>query len=380
MVTLNTSDIRHAHGAYNTPQQPDKTPGQSSPERFNRFGQLPALHGVGQTSQSSGNDQKLNELLKLLGSLVISLKTWMNDEHALPAPQPPVALIPKPRVNVMPKMLIDIAPADEPVQPSKSVWKEQLAAFMNRSNLASTRTAFDTELIEMFADKNSTPSNRFLSEKTKGQKPDDIRNGLRATYEHYPYQGTTGREEHVAAVKLAMATFGQSPGGVFKEVVKAGDGYDVMMRDNFTLHITREELQLAARAAKFSGGDEGMVKDAQFLFGVMSKRQHMELEREKATDPFMSLYGNDSAYHAHRTYPGVLAAAGEGIAVDRALSYLGLKEHLQVIDAGALGARVGVPLDKGAGNKNGAIFEGTMEGQLYNMPVSPSLKVVTLRD
>ncbi|AUZ49088.1 type III secretion effector protein [Pseudomonas orientalis] len=250
---------------------------------------------------------------------------------------------------------------------------------MNRSNLATSRNAFDTELIDMFSDSNRDPSTTFLSEKTKGQKPDDIRNGLRATYENFPYLGTTGREEHVAAIKVAMATFGQSPAGIFKDVIKSGDGYDVTMKDGFKLHITGEELQLAANAAKFSGGDEGMIKDAQFLFGVMSKRQYMELERNNATDRFFSLYGKDSAYHAQRTYPGVLASAGQGIDGDTALTYLGLKEHVQVMDANALGTHIGVPLDKGGRNKNGAIFEGVMEGQLYNKPVSPSLKVVTLR-
>ncbi|AZF27549.1 type III secretion protein [Pseudomonas sp. R2-60-08W] len=295
-------------------------------------------------------------------------------------PTPPVAVIPKPFVNIIPKPQIDVVPTPETVQPGKSRWKEQLAPFMNRSDLASSRNAFDTELIEIFSDKNSEPSNTFLSEKAPRQKPDDIRNGLRATYENFPYLGTTGREEHVAAIKVAMATFGQSPTGVFTHVVKSGDGYNVTMKDGFKLHITGEELQLAAKAAKFSGGDEGMVKDAQFLFGVMSKRQHLEQARNNATDPFYSIYGKDSAYHAHRTYPGVLAAAAQGIGGGMALSYLGLKEHMQIIDASALGERVGVPLDKGERHKNGALFDGVMEGQLYNQPVLPSLKVVTLRD
>ncbi|WP_177413568.1 type III secretion protein [Pseudomonas sp. R4-34-07] len=315
--------------------------------------------------------------MNLLTTLVTTLKTWMNEGSLPPTPQPPVTVIPKP---VIPRPPVDIAPIPDAAQPSRSRWKEQLAPFMNRSDLASSRNAFDTELIEMFSDKNSEPSNTFLSEKAPGQKTDDIRNGLRATYENFPYQGTTGREEHVAAIKVAMATFGQSPTGVFTQVVKSGDGYNVTMKDGFKLHITAEELQLAAKAAKFSGGDEGMVKDAQFLFGVMSKRQHLEQARNNATDPFYSIYGKDSAYHAHRTYPGVLAAAGQGIGGGAALSYLGLKAHMQVIDAGALGARVGVPVDKGARNKNGALFDGVMEGQLYNQPVSPSLKVVTLSD
>ncbi|MDQ0741033.1 type III secretion protein [Pseudomonas sp. W4I3] len=371
MVTLDTSNNRQVYSAYATSEQLDKTRDQSSPDRLNRFGQLPAHNAVGRTIQSSGSDRAMAELLMLLGTLITTLKTWMDRDNAPPAPQPPMTVIPKPR--------IDVAPAPETVQPGKQVWKEQLAPFMNRSDLTRSRNAFDTELIEMFSDKHTEPSNTFLSNKAKGQKPDDIRNGLRATYESYPYVGTTGREEHVAAIKVAMATFGQSPAGVFDDIVKSGDGYNVTMKDGFKLHITREELQLSAKAAKFSGGDEGMVKDAQFLFGVMSKRRHMELERNNATDRFFSLYDKDSAYHAHRTFPGVLAAAGQGIDGDKALSYLGLKEHMQVVDAGALGVRVGVPLDKGARNKNGAVFAGSMEGQLYNKPVAPALKVVTLR-
>ncbi|SDT97565.1 type III secretion protein [Pseudomonas orientalis] len=374
MVTLNTADSRQAYSAYATSQQPDKTP-----EQFDRFGQVPTPHAAGQIFKANRNDHEMAELLKLLSTLVSTLKTWTNNENARPTPPAPVTVIPKPLVNVMPRPQIEVAPAAETVQSGKSVWKEQLAPFMNRSNLATSRTAFDTELIEMFSDSNRDPSTTFLSEKTKGQKPDDIRNGLRATYENFPYQGTNGREEHVAAIKVAMATFGQSPAGIFKDVVKSGDGYDVTMKDSFTLHITGEELHLAAKAAKFSGGDEGMIKDAHFLFGVMSKRRHLELERGNATDRFFSLYGKDSAYHAQRTYPGVLASAGQGVDGDTALNYLGLKEHVQVIDASALGTHIGVPLDKGGRNKNGAIFEGVMEGQLYNKPVSPSLKVVTLR-
>lgn len=379
MVTLNTSNNGRVYSAYATSEQLDNTRDQPTPDRLNRFGQLPAQNAVGRTSPSSGNDQRMAELLMLLGTLITTLKTWMDQENAPPAPQPPVAVIPKPPVTVIPKPPVDVAPAPETVRPSKQVWKERLAPFMNRSDLARSRNAFDTELIDMFSDKNTEPTNTFLSDKAKGQKPDDIRNGLRATYESYPLMGTTGREEHVAAIKVAMATFGQSPAGVFEEVVKSADGYNVTMKDGFKLHITLEELQLSAKAAKFSGGDEGMIKDAQFLFGVMSKRQHMELERNNATDRFFSLYDKDSDYHAHRTYPGVLAAAGHGIDGDTALSYLGLKAHLQIVDASALGSRVGVPLDKGERNKNGAVFAGSMEGQLYNKPVAPSLKVVTLR-
>lgn len=364
--------------AHSTFTPPDKTLEPAVTGQLNHVGKLAAHPPIGQ-SANSHRDAELRELLKLLGTLVVALKTWMSKDAETAKPQPPMTARPTPSVSSPHRPLVNTLPVPNTVSTTKNEWKEQLAPFMNRPNLASIRNAFDTELIEMFSDKNHEPITAFMSEKPKGQKPDDLRNGLRATYENFPYLGTRGREEHVAAIKVAMATFGQSPAGIFKHVVKHGDHYDVTMRDGFKLTITVEELELAAKAAKFSGGDEGMVKDAQFLFAVMSKRQYLELERDSATDPFMSLYGKDSAYHAHRTYPGVLSGAGGGIDGDTALSCLGLKEHLQVIDASALGTQVGVPLDKGARNKNGVIIEGVMEGQLYNTPVSPSLKVVTLR-
>ncbi|HJH20609.1 MAG TPA: type III secretion protein [Pseudomonas lactis] len=364
--------------AHSTFTPPDKTLEPAVTRQLNHVGKLAAHPPIGQ-SANSHRDAELRELLKLLGTLVVALKTWMSKDAETAKPQPPMTARPTPSVSSPHRPLVNTLPVPNTVSTTKNEWKEQLAPFMNRPNLASIRNAFDTELIEMFSDKNHEPITAFMSEKPKGQKPDDLRNGLRATYENFPYLGTRGREEHVAAIKVAMATFGQSPAGIFKHVAKHGDHYDVTMRDGFKLTITVEELELAAKAAKFSGGDEGMVKDAQFLFAVMSKRQYLELERDSATDPFMSLYGKDSAYHAHRTYPGVLSGAGGGIDGDTALSYLGLEEHLQVIDARALGTQVGVPLDKGARNKNGVIIEGVMEGQLYNTPVSPSLKVVTLR-
>ena len=343
--------------AHSTFTPPDKTLEPAVTRQLNHAGKLAAHPPIGQ-SANSHRDAELRELLKLLGTLVVALKTWMSRENEAPKPQPPVVAYPTPVVSSPHRPLMNTQTAPDTVPTVKSVWKEQLAPFMNRPNLAKTRSAFDTELAEMFSDKNYEPITTFMSEKPKGQKPDDLRNGLRATYENFPYLGILGREEHVA---------------------KHGDHYDVTMRDGFKLIITVEELELAARAAKFSGGDEGMVKDAQFLFGVMSKRQHIELARERAADRFFSHYEKDSAYHAEASYPGVLVGAGGGIDGDTALSYLGLKEHMQVIEASALGAQVGVPLDKGGRNKNGVIIEGVMEGQLYNTPVSPSLKVVTLR-
>ena len=81
MVTLNTTD-----GA--TSPRAGKTL-----DPFERFGQVPAHHVIGQVLNSSRSDLEMAELLKLLGTLVTTLKTWMNIDNA--PHTPPVAVIPK---------------------------------------------------------------------------------------------------------------------------------------------------------------------------------------------------------------------------------------------------------------------------------------------
>ncbi len=345
------------------------------------LGYFSAQRAVVQNFKAPAANENLGSVLLLLGTLVETLKTWMaNKENTLPDLKPAVNVTPKPFVDVTPTPAVVVKPVPDRVPVEENTWRRALAPFMNRPNLASSRNSFDTELINLFSDAHDEPSNGFLSAKAAGQKPNDIANGLRATYEHFPYLGQLGTEEHVAAIKVTMMKFGQSPAGIFDEVAQVKGGYNITMKDGFKLHITDEELTLGTRAAKFSGGDEGMVKDACFLFAVMSKRKSMQQDLEKQSDPFMSLYGKDSSYHAHRTYPGVLANAGGGIDGVSALNYLGLEKHVKVVEAHTLGSQAGVPLEKGGRQKNGVIIEGIMEGQLYNKPVSPSLKVVVLVD
>ncbi len=345
---------------------------QTTSDSVDPLRQFSALSEIGQQLAAQEKDPELAALLKMYDALVSALNQWMAKDKALPSPLPAVTVAPPPRAEP--------APAPRASSPMDNVWRDRLAAFMERPNLASTRTRFDSELTEMFADEYYEPLTSFLSTAPQGRKPDDIVNGLRASYENYPYLGSSGREEHVGAIKVAMMKFGQSPASVFKEVLSAKDGYTITLRDGFKLNISFEELNLAFRAAKFSGGDEDMIKDASFLFAVMNKRQSLELDVQKASDPFMKLYGEASAYHARRTYPGVLASAGEGIDGYSALSLLGLKEQIRVVDAQTLGSQVGVPVKSGGSYKNGVIIGGVMEGQLYNRPVSPSLKVAMLAD
>ncbi|MDQ0741321.1 hypothetical protein [Pseudomonas sp. W4I3] len=107
-----------------------------------------------------------------------------------------------------------------------------------------------------------------LSEKRNGSKPDNIWSGFR--------QGSDGNCVTVSAIKAAMYRFGQSPTDIFKEVARMNDGYHVIMRDGYRLTLTDRELAEGARGARFSGPDNGMLKDAQFLFAVSAKRAQME--------------------------------------------------------------------------------------------------------
>lgn len=83
MVTLNTADGATSRLAGKTLDQ------------FERFGQVPAHHVIGQVFKSNRSDLETAELLKLLGTLVTTLKTWMNNDNAPHTPPAPAAVIPK---------------------------------------------------------------------------------------------------------------------------------------------------------------------------------------------------------------------------------------------------------------------------------------------
>jgi hypothetical protein len=107
-----------------------------------------------------------------------------------------------------------------------------------------------------------------LSSKRGGAKPDNIWSGFR--------QGPDGNCVTVSAIKVAMQRCGQSPTDIYQQVTRFYDGYRVVMRDGFELSLTDRELAQGAQGAQFKGWDEGMLKDAQFLFAVSAKRAQME--------------------------------------------------------------------------------------------------------
>ncbi|WP_327191916.1 hypothetical protein [Pseudomonas trivialis] len=117
-----------------------------------------------------------------------------------------------------------------------------------------------------------------LSNKKNGEKAVDIWSGFR--------QSNEGNCVTVAAIKVAMARFGQSPTGILAKVEKTADGYSVTLRDGYNLRLSDQELSQAARGAKLTGRDSGMLKDANFLFAVSAKRAQEENNDGKAGASF----------------------------------------------------------------------------------------------
>ncbi|UII72867.1 hypothetical protein LVW35_06720 [Pseudomonas sp. HN11] len=103
---------------------------------------------------------------------------------------------------------------------------------------------------------------------SQGKKPEDIFGGFS--------QWDNDNCVSVAAIKMAMMQFGEQPTDVFKEVREIAHGFQVTLRNNQTIYLTQDELEMAAFAAKFKGEDPRAITSANFIFAVMA-----EVERQK---------------------------------------------------------------------------------------------------
>ncbi len=113
----------------------------------------------------------------------------------------------------------------------------------------------------------------LLSSRPAGEKPADITRVFNATErkfgEHFDCS------THAAVIKLMMATYGQHPVGMFNELTPSGDGFDITMKDDFKVHLSRQEMALAAQASRFNGEDRDALKDANFVFAAFVKRKQL---------------------------------------------------------------------------------------------------------
>lgn len=91
----------------------------------------------------------------------------------------------------------------------------------------------------------------------------------RAFGEHYD------ASSHSAVIKLMMHTFGKQPEAMFSSVRSNRGGYDVTMKDGYRLHLSRQELQQAGAASRFTGSDNEVLGGAHFALAVFIKRKQL---------------------------------------------------------------------------------------------------------
>ncbi|MGY2959077.1 Arc/MetJ family transcription regulator [Pseudomonas sp. TE36184] len=158
--------------------------------------------------------------------------------------------------------------------------------------------------------------------KPAGERPADIASAFHTSERRFGESFDCS--SHAAVIKLMMMTFGQRPAAMFNELLPSGDGYDVTMKDEFKLHLSRQELQQASQASRFTGADAGVVKDANFMFAAFVKRKQLT--------------------GGYATFEAALAKTLEGETTQRCLQGMGvfgLSQFVPVSDMAGKGA-VGV--------------------------------------
>lgn len=194
----------------------------------------------------------------------------------------------------------------------------------------------------LFADK---PSSSVATKKAPASaKPKDIWSGF--------YQGAQHRNcVTVSAIKAAMMRFGQAPADIYRQVTATPRGYEVVMRDGYTLTLTHEQLSKAKAASGLQGSDKGLLDDANFLYAVSARRAQLENNDFRASQSFevametlndgefpgqalrrLGLFAyvrESSANELAKGAIGTLAGNGHSVVViNGALDYFGDKQQL----------------------------------------------------
>lgn len=239
------------------------------------------------------------------------------------------------------------------VPPSEMVG-EGVVAVMGTHNFGSTlvvdgvghrdgfpRLVGDSYGYRLFADKLS--SSTATHKAPASAKPQDIWGGF--------YQGTPSNCVTVSAIKAAMMRFGQAPADIYRQVMATQSGYEVVMRDGYTLTLTHEQLGKAKAASGLQGSDRALLDDANFLYAVSARRAQLENNDFRASQSFevametlndgefpgqalrrLGLFAyvrESSANELAEGAIGTLAGSGHSVAViDGALDYLGKKQQL----------------------------------------------------
>ena len=196
----------------------------------------------------------------------------------------------------------------------------------------------------LFDDKAAPPGDGTqVADILAGMTPEQIWDGF--------YQGVEGNCVTVSAIKAAIIRFWQDPQGIYKRIQATPDGFEVVMRDSFTLKVTNDELYQAFAASNFSGNNKQLLNYANFLYAVSAKRAQMENNDFRAKDSYakaleslndgeypgaalrrLGLFGyirESTVQELARGAIGTLADNGHSVAViDGQLDYYGKKQDL----------------------------------------------------
>ncbi len=194
------------------------------------------------------------------------------------------------------------------------------------------------------------PTINFSSRKN-GEKPKDVTNAFIATERRFGEYFDVST--HAAVIKMMMLRFGQSPTDVFDQVTPVAGGYDVTMKDGFSVHLTQDELQRATRASRFAGNDPGAITDANFIFAAFVKRKQLE-------GPYSSM-GNG--------FDAALAKTLEGETSQRALKGMGMVGFMQDVSTDQMQAKGAVGVVDTRNFGAGLVLEGRQHDHQRQEPV-----------
>lgn len=155
-------------------------------------------------------------------------------------------------------------------------------------------------------------------------------------------QGSRGNCASIAVVKAAMDKFGND---VFQNVERTDDGgYRVVMQDGYVVELTREEMEAAAQASDFQGGDPEACAYATLCFAAMAKRAQAD--------------GHDGS----TTYAEALWSLTTGEYTAEVPEWIGLQDRMRPIDESEIGDYSSGVVGYGNGH---AVYIDSVGGESY---------------
>lgn len=153
------------------------------------------------------------------------------------------------------------------------------------------------------------------------ERPADIVNAFNSTERRFAEYFDTST--HSAVIKMMMVTFGSRPADMFSEVRHVGGGYDITLKDGYTLHLAEHELRRTTAASRFVGSDAGAMENANFALAVFIKRKQLS--------------SADSSINSN--FDAALSTSLQGETTFNLLKGMGMKQFMRRIPAQQLNGK-----------------------------------------